>query len=168
VGYYGFVSNTSSELGQAAPNPFSPGFGQLPSMLVGRDELLADLGSGLVTGPRDTRYTSILRGVRGSGKTVAVTEIEDRAASDGWVVMSLDASSSGLLGRIKEEISALPDRYPSLDLGMLDTPKTVERTRAVGLGGFKGEVSETESRSSGSAMGLRRPTASELRLTCYS
>ena len=143
------MDSAASALGQANPNPFSPGFGQLPSMLVGRDDLLADVGSGLVTGPRDTRYTSILMGVRGSGKTVSLTEIEDRAASDGWVVMSLDASNKGLLERIQDELNALPDRYPGLDLNKLGGPRTVD------LKAFKGGKSETESPLSGNAMGLR-------------
>ncbi len=128
-------------------------------MLVGRDDLLADLGSGLATGPRDIRYTGVLMGVRGSGKTVAVTEIEDRAASDGWLILSLDASTSGLLGRIQDEIDALPDRYPELDLGKLGNPRAVARTKAVDLGPFKGGVSETESRPDGRSMGLRRQLA---------
>ena len=153
--YAGDMGSTASALGQANPNPFSPGFGQLPSTLVGRDGLLADIGSGLVTGPKDTRYTSILMGVRGSGKTVALTEIEDRAASDGWVVMSLDASNRGLLERIQDEINALPDRYPELDLSKLGGSRIVERTRTVDLKAFKGGTSETESPLSGNAMGLR-------------
>ena len=149
------MSEVTSALGSPAPNPFSPGFGQLPSMLVGRDDLLAEIGSGLVTGPRDIRYTSIFMGVRGSGKTVAVTELEDRAASDGWMIVSLDASSKGILGRIQDELSALPERYPELDLGKLSGERTVERTRGVDIGGFKGKVAETESRSEGRGMGLR-------------
>ncbi len=95
-------------------------------------------------------------GVRGSGKTVAVTEIEDRAASDGWLILSLDASSSGLLERIQDEVGALPDRYPDLDLSKLGNPKTVEKRRSVNLGPLKGGASETESRSAGREMGLRR------------
>ena len=150
------MGEATSALGKPAPNPFSPGFGQLPSMLVGRDDLLAEIGSGLVTGPRDIRYTSIFMGVRGSGKTVAVTELEDRAASDGWMILSLDASSKGILERIQDELGALPERYPEMDLGKLGGERTVERTKGVDIGGFKGGVAETESRSAGRAMGLRR------------
>ena len=149
------MNEVESALGKPAPNPFSPGFGQLPSMLVGRDDLLAEIGSGLVTGPRDIRYTSLLMGVRGSGKTVALTELEDRAASDGWVIMSLDASSKGILERIQDEIGALPERYPELCLGELSGERTVERTRGLAIGGIKGEVTETESRSAAITMGLR-------------
>ncbi|MDE0117874.1 MAG: ATP-binding protein [bacterium] len=149
------MGEVASALGKPAPNPFSPGFGQLPSMLVGRDDLLAEIGSGLVTGPRDIRYTSLFMGVRGSGKTVAVTELEDRAASDGWVILSLDASSKGILERIQDELGALPERYPELDLGKLGGEMTVERTKGVDIGGFKGGVAETVSLSRGRAMGLR-------------
>ena len=58
-------------------NPFSPGFGESPFSLVGRDHVLNDLWSGLLNGPRDPRFTSMVMGVRGSGKTVMLNEIED-------------------------------------------------------------------------------------------
>lgn len=67
----------------ANPNPFSPDFGQVPDALVGRDNLLADLYEGLDAGPGDSRYTSIVLGVRGSGKTVVLTEAERHAAACG-------------------------------------------------------------------------------------
>ncbi|MCY3968062.1 MAG: ATP-binding protein [bacterium] len=147
---------TTSALGQANPNPFSPGFGQLPAMLVGRDDLLAELGTGLVTGPRDPRYTSLLLGVRGSGKTVLLTEIEDRAASDGWIVISVDAGTNSLLERIQDEIQSLPERYPDIDLSRLTDSRTVEKTKSIDIGVFKGEITEAESNLNISMMGLRR------------
>ncbi len=124
-------------------------------MLVGRDSLLSDIGSGLVTGPRDIRYTSILMGVRGFGKTVAVSELEQRAVLDGWIVIFVDASGKGLLERIQDEVDALPYRYPDLDFGMLGSQKTVERAKGIAIGGLRGRVSETVSQPVGRDMGFR-------------
>lgn len=93
-----------SEMGEASTNPFSPGFGRSPRSLVGRDGLLGNLASGLMSGPEDSRYTSILMGVRGSGETVALNEIEDGAARSGWVVLSIDAGSPGILDRVAHTV----------------------------------------------------------------
>jgi type II secretory pathway predicted ATPase ExeA len=97
--------NASTLAATEQTNPFSPGFGRTPHALVGRDALLADLGGGLVSGPRDHRYASLLLGVRGSGKTVVLNELEDRAAQDGWVVLSADGSSRGLAERIASAVA---------------------------------------------------------------
>ena len=101
-------------LAPAEANPFSPGFGRTPYSLVGRDDLLADLGGGLAAGPRDPRYASLLMGVRGSGKTVVLNELEDRAARQGWVILSADGSSKGLPGRIANAIAAARGDSPAL------------------------------------------------------
>lgn len=100
-----------SALGVPSTSSFSPHFGRSPHSLVGRDDLLADLGGGLATGPRDSRYTSVLMGVRGSGKTVLLSEIEERASADGWVVLSLDAGTPGLLDRIAQTIRSADQAY---------------------------------------------------------
>ena len=93
------------DVGEVSTNPFSPDFGQPPEALVGREQLLSDLRSGLTTGPRDARFTSLLLGPRGSGKTVVLTEMEDAAAASGWIVMSADAGTGGLLERILQSIA---------------------------------------------------------------
>ena len=142
-------------LGKPTLNPFSPGFGQIPETLVGRDELLAELGSGLATGARDVRYTSIMMGVRGSGKTVAVTEIGDRAASAGWVVLALDAGTNGLLGRIKLKLYEVAKRYPALELDELDVSTSSNTGGAVKLGIFQGKQTETVTQNPDLYMGVR-------------
>jgi len=87
---------------EVAHNPFSPGFGQPPTRLVGREDILGPLGAGLRAGPHDEAYTSVLVGPRGSGKTALLTEIGERAAEDGWIVLPVDASTSDLHGRIRQ------------------------------------------------------------------
>ena len=98
-------------LGVPDSNPFSPDFGQTPHHLVGRDQLLATLGTGLASGPRSRGFTSVLTGPRGSGKTVMLTEIEDRASSSGWIVVSLDASTPGIADRIQQAVVHARDTH---------------------------------------------------------
>ena len=102
---------TTSGFGPPDSNPFSPDFGQTPHHLVGRDRLLATLGTGLASGPRSRGFTTVLMGPRGSGKTVMLTEIEDRAASSGWIVVSLDASTPGIADRIRQSVVHARDVY---------------------------------------------------------
>ena len=136
-------------LGQGKPNPFSPGFGKTPPRLVGRDDLLSDISEGLATGPRDERFSSILMGVRGSGKTALLNEIEQRAATDGWVVISLDASSGGdldegdLLGRLRSELAHIPDSYPGLDIEELRGGQQTGRSAGFKLGPLQSQRSES-------------------------
>ena len=114
--------------GVPQPNLFTPGFGQAPHFCVGRDQMLAEIRSALNVGPEDDRFTSVLLGPRGSGKTVALGMIEDVAVEAGWVVFSLDASTDGIHGRIKEQIAWAQDQYEGLP--PTDAPDRRTTTRA--------------------------------------
>ncbi len=87
-------------------NPFSPGFGRSPAELVGRDAILDELGAQLAAAPSGHRLCSILMGVRGSGKTSLLNAAEDLAHESGWMVLSLDTTTSGLPQRIARAASA--------------------------------------------------------------
>ncbi len=69
------------------PNPFHPGFGVSPPLLVGRDSLIAEFGEALEDGPGSAGRATLYTGARGSGKTVMLNAVEDRARSAGWVVI---------------------------------------------------------------------------------
>lgn len=144
-----------SALGVPSTSPFSPNFGRAPRSLVGRDNLLASLGGGLATGPHDARYTSVLMGVRGSGKTVLLSEIEDRAAADGWVVLSLDAGTPGLLDRIVRTIRNADRAYEALGAADLAKTRSAERSVGIRLGPLAGQISGTEHENRLAHMGLR-------------
>lgn len=146
---------SSSLLGRPSTSPFSPHFGRTPHSLVGRDSLLEEVGGGLVTGPNDPRYTSIIMGVRGSGKTVALNEIEDRAAAEGWVVLSMDAGTPGLLERIAQAISQADRTYETLNLADSDDRRSVEKGIGIRLGPIEGKIATTEYRDHRANMGLR-------------
>ena len=142
-------------LGTADTSPFSPHFGKTPRSLVGRDTLLASLGDGLVTGVNDQRYTSVLFGVRGSGKTVILNEIEDRAAANGWVVLSLDAGTPGLLDRIVDAISGADDTHETIQLAAGTERRSVEKSLGFRLGPVGGRVTSREHRAPRVPAGLR-------------
>lgn len=144
-----------SEMGEASSNPFSPGFGRSPRSLVGRDGLLGDLASGLMSGPEDSRYTSVLMGVRGSGKTVALNEIEDGAARSGWVVLSMDAGTPGILERIARTIYQTVEGYEGLGLSQSYSRRSVERSMGVKVGPITGELTSTEHFDNAGTMGVR-------------
>ena len=133
-----------SGLGPPASTPFSPHFGGTPNTLVGRDELLTTLGSGLATGPNDKWYTTIVMGVQGSGKTTILNEIEDRAAADGWVVLSLDAGTPLLLDRIAQAIAHAGRSYESLELGTGPDRRTVGKSLGIRLGPLEGKLEATD------------------------
>lgn len=84
--------------------PFSPSFGNRPSELVGRDELLSRISEGLTTEPGNRERAIVLLGQRGSGKTVLLWEIADRARKLGYVVANPTTATEGMLGRIIEKV----------------------------------------------------------------
>lgn len=95
-------------------NLFTPDFGQAPHLLVGRDALTRTLRAGLGGGPRDSRFTSLLLGPRGSGKTVLLNALRDAARESGWIVLPLDASTDGIHDRIGEYIEWVQETHEAV------------------------------------------------------
>ena len=60
-------------------NPFHPSFGVSPPLLVGRDAMLADFVEALEDGPGSSGRAALYTGARGTGKTVLLNAVEDRA-----------------------------------------------------------------------------------------
>lgn len=108
------MSNLLGEDDTSQQNLFTPDFGQPPHSYVGRDDMLRDIRSGLGAGPRDPRFTSLLLGPRGSGKTVTLNMIEDIAYSAGWLVLPLDASTPDIMERLEERIDWARDEDEAL------------------------------------------------------
>lgn len=112
-----------------------------------------------MSGPEDSRYTSLLMGVRGSGKTVALNEIEDGAARSGWVVLSMDAGTPGLLERIAHTVYQAVEGYESLGLSESYGRRSVERSIGVKIGPIKGGLTSTEHFDEASRMGVKEHLA---------
>lgn len=84
--------------------------------MVGRDGLLRTLSEGLASGPHERNFTSLLMGPRGSGKTVVLTGMERRAAASGWIVISLDASTSGIAERARQAVMRARDTHEGAEV----------------------------------------------------
>ena len=121
--------------------------------------MLHELGTGLSTGPTDARYTSLLMGPRGSGKTVMLNEVEDMAASAGWVVLSLDAATPGVLQRAMNAIAGADTAYEALNLNEGLAQRAVEKKVGISLGPLAGSVSWAGFRDRRAHMGLREHLA---------
>lgn len=73
-------------------NPFAPGAGTPPPELAGREDILADAETALRRAMLGRQARSqILLGLRGTGKTVLLTEITRRAELIGHIVSQIEA-----------------------------------------------------------------------------
>lgn len=83
---------------------FYPAFGNRPSCFVGRENILERLLEGLRSKPGSKDRAVMVLGQRGSGKTVLLWELAERARKEGFVVASPTVASEGMLERIVEKI----------------------------------------------------------------
>jgi hypothetical protein len=91
-------------------NPFRPGFGRSPSLVIGRDDVLAAFRRLFETGA-GKQWATHLEAHRGAGKTVLLDAIQDAATDAGWLVIQEDAGSaqSGLIHRLTDRALAFRD-----------------------------------------------------------
>ena len=92
---------------------FSPAFGNRPSCLVGREGVLKGLCEGLQTASGRKERSTVLLGQRGSGKTVLLWELAERASELGFVVATPTIVSEGMLARIVEKIQDAGSHFVS-------------------------------------------------------
>jgi type II secretory pathway predicted ATPase ExeA len=77
-------------------NPFTPGFGASPPVVVGRQSILAEVAEGYKDANLGHPTRKLLfRAHRGTGKTVLLNEVQDIATDRGWLVVQEDAGSTG-------------------------------------------------------------------------
>lgn len=95
----------------AGRNPFTPSFGVSPPVLAGREEILSDFEVALEEGLGSPGRAALFTGLRGSGKTVLLNALEDRARDRGWVVISV-TTRPGVAGEIAQtQVPALLARH---------------------------------------------------------
>ena len=92
---------------------FSPSFGNRPSYLVGRGNVISTFISGLEQEPGNRDRAMLMLGQRGSGKTVLLWELADRARKLGFVVATPTVASEDMLERIVEKIQEAGEPYVS-------------------------------------------------------
>ena len=122
-------------------NPFKPSFGVSPPVLVGREELIEEFVEGIEDGPGSAARATLYTGARGSGKTVMLNAVEDRARELGWLVVN-ETATPGFVDRIARQ--ELPRLLESFD------PKAVRR-RVTGITGPLGAGGVTWSTTEGHA-----------------
>lgn len=89
---------------------FRPSFGNRPSQIVGRDDVIAEFRKGLSKQPGDRRRATLILGQRGMGKTALLMELADRARDMGFVATRVIASET-MLDEIIETIQIEGSRY---------------------------------------------------------
>lgn len=111
-------------------NPFTPGFGTQPPVIVGRGDVLAKIQPVFERfDPRNAYRAVLLRAHRGAGKTVLLDEIQELAARAGWWVLQEDAGSGPPLAArlIDRALARLAEHRPP--------PK--RRVTEIGAGGAR-------------------------------
>ena len=68
-------------------NPFRPTFGASPRVWAGRKAVIEEFQRALANGPGDPHRSVVISGSRGIGKTVLLTELEEAARRQGWIVL---------------------------------------------------------------------------------
>ncbi len=72
-------------------NPFTPGFGQIPPFLAGREYMVRDISHALQSSGHDPNLTTLFVGARGSGKTTLLNLAAENAWACGWVCAQVSA-----------------------------------------------------------------------------
>lgn len=72
-------------------NPFRPTFGASPLVWAGRATVLSDFKRAISGAAGNPDRSILISGSRGIGKTVLLTELEDIAVREGWIVLRASA-----------------------------------------------------------------------------
>ena len=72
-------------------NPFRPTFGRPPHTLAGRDDAMGRFRAAMSVGPDHPDHSMLLKGPRGSGKTVLLAAMRDLAERDGLTTVRVTA-----------------------------------------------------------------------------
>ena len=72
-------------------NPFRPTFGRPPHTLAGRDDAMERFRAAMSVGPDHPDHSMLLKGPRGSGKTVLLAAMRDLAERDGLTTVRVTA-----------------------------------------------------------------------------
>lgn len=117
-------------------NPFRPTFGASPHHWAGRRQILDDFAAGLGGGPGDPHRSLVIGGARGIGKTVLLTELEDLAITQGWVVLRAT-------GR-EDTVDTLVHSTIPAKINELDPPatRTLTGIGIAGLGRIESDITD--------------------------
>lgn len=125
---------------------FSPSFGNRPAYLVGREQIIDMFLRGLKSEPGNRDRAVVMLGQRGSGKTVLLWELADRATELGYVVATPTVVSDGMLERIVEKVQDAGERAVGESAAHLSGASVEAFGFSVGLE-FTREVNDTKTPS---------------------
>lgn len=106
-------------------NPFRPTFGAAPLYWVGREVILRSFERALVGTAGTPGRSLVISGSRGIGKTVLLNELEDRARTQGWIVLRASGRSPIVDDFVETTIPAAIEGI---------SPRPTTRVKQVGLG----------------------------------
>jgi hypothetical protein len=126
-------------------NPFAPGAGSQPPELAGRDQILesANIALDRILNRRPSK-SLILVGLRGVGKTVLLNRIWEKANTDGYKAVLIEANEDKPLPQLL--IPPLRQILYSLDAMENASDKVKRGLRVLGsfIRGIKGKIGEME------------------------
>lgn len=96
---------------------FLPAFGNRPTKLIGRDQVVRDFLKGLSFPVGHPNRSTVLIGQRGMGKTALLLEFADKADEQGFIVARATASDTlleDLLGMIQFKGTSIVNKKPKL------------------------------------------------------
>lgn len=119
-------------------NPFRPTFGASPLVWAGRETVLSSFAQSLSGAPGNPDRAILISGSRGIGKTVLLTEIEDIAKRNGWIVLRLSARS-GMADLLTE--SVVPEAIQQL---AEPAKRKITGFSIAGVGSIASEIEQPE------------------------
>jgi hypothetical protein len=125
--------------GNITANPFNPQFGRRPEQFIGRDGVINDF-VGCIGDPNSPHRTTILTGIRGSGKTAILADVHIALEGEGHLVIDVTARK-GMLATIIDQFA----RKGRTSLGRFASEIKSLNVTAMGLsfGITRGETQET-------------------------
>lgn len=107
-------------------NPFTPVFGKVPPFMAGREQVIDDITTALISNGNSPDICSLFVGARGTGKTALLTYLANEAEQQDWISARVTATSGMLediLQRLRESAAHLVDNQPTRRLsGVEITP----------------------------------------------
>lgn len=110
-------------------NPFRPTAGAEPPRIIGRDLIVSEFMTGLRSGVGAPARLMRITGPRGSGKTVLLYDLRDRAAELGWKTVTASAGPSLMQNLAIELEDASSPTKASLDVNLGVASAKVEMSK---------------------------------------
>ena len=110
-------------------NPFNPSFGRPPEIFLGRNDIIRDILSSIDEENSPWR-TTLLVGIRGSGKTALLNSIHSRLASQNVVIVSVSPEDDFL----NDILSQIYNQLPKSKLKIIPKVKELKINVGVSIG----------------------------------